>query len=162
MNEPTTADGCNDAPEQQKSLTLAANDLAPSEARSFTRDVLTAWEFEDLMDQAVLIVSELTTNAERHGRRDERAEGASSGPQGKRDEEITLTLAVQAEVVTIEVEDNSPYAPVQRVPDQDATSGRGLWLVSAMADSWTTRPTEDGTGKRVLAFISRPEPGVAS
>ncbi|MDX3435587.1 ATP-binding protein [Streptomyces stelliscabiei] len=162
MNEPRTAADCNDAPDQQKSLTLVANDLAPGEARSFTRDVLTAWQFEDLMDQAVLIVSELTTNAERHGRRNEGAEGASSGSQGKGGEEITLTLAVQADVVTIEVEDNSPYAPVQRAPEQDATSGRGLCLVSAMADGWTTRPTEDGTGKRVLAFISRPEPSVAS
>ncbi|MFD0441274.1 ATP-binding protein [Streptomyces chartreusis] len=159
MNEPNTVDGCNDAPEQQKSLTLAANDRAPSAARSFTRDVLTAWGLEDLMDQAVLIVSELTTNAELHGRR---AEDASSGSQGIRDEEITLTLAVQADVVAIEVEDNSPYAPVRRVPEQYGTSGRGLCLVSAMADSWTTRPTEDGTGKRVLAFISRSEPSVAS
>ena len=162
MNEPTTVDGCNDAPEQQKSLTLAANDRAPGAARCFTRDVLTAWGLEELMDQAVLIVSELTTNAESHGRRKENAGGASSGLQGKKDEEITLTLAVQAQVVTIEVEDNSPCAPVQRVPEQYGTSGRGLWLVSAMADSWTTRPTEDGTGKRVLAFLSRPEPSVAS
>ncbi|MFE2578878.1 ATP-binding protein [Streptomyces sp. NPDC059378] len=162
MNEPKTANGCNDALEQQKSLTLTANDRAPSEARSFTRDVLTAWAFEDLMDQAVLIVSELTTNAERHGRRDGIAEGASSGSQDKQDEEITLTLAVQADVVTIEVEDNSPCAPVPRFPEQDAASGRGLCLVSAMADSWTTRPTEDGNGKRVLAFVSRPGPSVAS
>lgn len=47
---------------------LAANDRAPGKARSFTREALTAWGVEDLLDQAVLIVSELTTNAERHGR----------------------------------------------------------------------------------------------
>lgn len=31
------------APERQKSLTLAADDRAPGRARSFTRQALTAW-----------------------------------------------------------------------------------------------------------------------
>lgn len=53
------------APEHQQSLTLVANDRAPGRARSFTRQTLRAWGAEDLMDDAVLIVSELTTNAER-------------------------------------------------------------------------------------------------
>ncbi|MFC8660639.1 ATP-binding protein [Streptomyces sp. NPDC057199] len=162
MNQPQARDDYIDAPEYQESLTLAANDRAPGAARSFTRDVLTAWGMGDVLDDAVLIVSELTTNAERYGRASGAAEDDRSADQGEGDEEITLTLVVQANVVAIEVEDNSSQAPVQRGPDPDATSGRGLWLVSAMADSWTMRSTEDGAGKRVLAFIRRPEPIVAS
>ena len=162
MNEPKAAEEYDGVTEQHKSMTLAANDSAPRVARSFTRDVLTAWGLEDMMDQAVLIVSELTTNAERHGRRSEDGEDTSSGSPDKASEEITLTLAVQADVVAIDVEDNSPYAPIQQIPGQYATSGRGLCLVSAMADSWTTRPTADGTGKRVSAFISRAESSAAS
>jgi anti-sigma regulatory factor (Ser/Thr protein kinase) len=162
MNPSQFQDECFDTPEHQKSLTLAANDSAPRMARSFTRDALSAWGLADLLDDAVLIVSELTTNAERYGRACEAPARDLSTGQGGRNEEITLTLMVQADVVTIEVEDNSPYAPVEQAADEDAINGRGLHLVSAMADSWTTRPTEDGSGKRVLAFIRRPEPTPAS
>ncbi|MEV0469635.1 ATP-binding protein [Streptomyces prunicolor] len=162
MNRSQVQDDWVDSPEHQKSLTLAADDSAPRMARSFTRDALGAWGLDDLLDDAVLIVSELTTNAERYGRSGEAPGRDRSAGQGERNEEITLTLMVQADVVTIEVEDNSPHAPVEQAADEDSISGRGLRLVSATADSWTTCPTEDGTGKRVLAFIRRPEPTPAS
>ncbi|SNX88527.1 anti-sigma regulatory factor (Ser/Thr protein kinase) [Streptomyces sp. TLI_55] len=162
MNQPQVRDDCADTPEHQKSLTLPADDSAPRMARSFTRDALSAWGLEDLLDNAVLIVSELTTNAERYGRASQAPESDRPKGQDERDEEITLTLLVQADVVTIEVEDNSPHVPVERAADEDAINGRGLHLVSAMADSWTTCPTEDGTGKRVFAFIKRPEPTPAT
>lgn len=149
-----------DAPEQQTSLRLAANDRAPGRARSFTRNALTAWGAGDLLDQALLIVSELTTNAERHGR----APNASCVLPAIADcepvDEITLTLALQEGVVGIEVEDKSPQPPVPRIPSLYAISGRGLCLVSAMADVWTACPLKDGSGKRVIAFIKRAEPPV--
>lgn len=162
MNQSQAQDDWGDTPEYQKSLTLAANDRAPRMARSFTRDALSAWGLDDLLDDAVLIVSELTTNAERYGRACKAPARDRFTGQGERNEEITLTLMVQADVVTIEVEDNSPHAPVEQAADEDSISGRGLHLVSATADSWTTCPTENGTGKRVLAFIRRPEPTPAS
>ncbi|NEB01857.1 ATP-binding protein [Streptomyces sp. SID13726] len=158
MNQPQVCDDYADTPEHQKSLTLTADEHAPRMARSFTRDALSAWGLDDLLDDAVLIVSELTTNAELYGRTSEALKKQRPKGQSEREEEITLTLVVQADVVTIEVEDNSPHLPVEQAADEDATNGRGLHLVSAMADSWTTCPTEDGTGKRVLAFIKRPEP----
>ncbi|GAA3368434.1 hypothetical protein GCM10020367_06760 [Streptomyces sannanensis] len=151
-----------DAPEHQKSLTLIANDRASGVARSFTRDALTAWGLEDLLDRAVLIVSELTTNAERHGRscRGTAEDRPEAGDE--EDEQITLTLAVQAGVVGIAVEDNSSELPMPRISSLYATSGRGLCLVSATADVWTAYPKEDGSGKRVIAFVKRPEPTVTS
>ncbi|MEU6230521.1 ATP-binding protein [Streptomyces sp. NPDC047042] len=143
------------APTHQASLTLVADDKAPRAARSFTRSALAAWDMEDLLDRTVLIVSELTTNAERHGRRPAWQEPPGGTGQDSA-EQITLTLAVQADLVGIEVEDNSPLLPMPRASSPQDTSGRGLQLVSAAADVWMVRPNEDGTGKRVLAFVQRP------
>ncbi|MFF4835156.1 ATP-binding protein [Streptomyces sp. NPDC001315] len=146
-------DGVIAAPEEQKSVTLAANDRAPGTARSFTRDVLTAWGAEDLVERSVLIVSELTTNAERHGRS---AREAVSLPGAGGTRNITLTLALRADAVSIEVEDSSPKLPIPAVSfNPYSTSGRGLCLVSYAADVWVALPKEDGSGKRVLALVQR-------
>ncbi|MFB6631322.1 ATP-binding protein [Streptomyces sp. NPDC056362] len=145
------------APQYQKSLTLSADDTAPGTARCFARDVLTAWRAEDLLDPVVLIVSELATNAERHGSRLAHQDGVEAAKHGRHRDEITLTLALQASVVGIEVEDNSPEPPAPRIASPYATSGRGLLLVSAVADAWTACPKRDGSGKRVIAFVRRPE-----
>ncbi|MET8507247.1 ATP-binding protein [Streptomyces sp. NPDC004787] len=146
-----------DAPQHQKSLTLAADDTAPGTARAFTREALIAWGVEDLLDHVVLIVSELATNAERHGRRVVHHGHMGQAKQDPHPNEITLTLALQAGVVGIEVEDNSPEPPVPRIASPYATGGRGLLLVSAMADAWTTCPKQNGSGKRVIAFVKRPK-----
>ncbi|MEU8617227.1 ATP-binding protein [Streptomyces sp. NPDC048623] len=149
-----------DAPEHRTSLTLPGDELAPSRARSFTRAALIAWGVEDLLDETVLIVSELTTNAEQHGRRPAEPDNWPSAAD-RNLEEITLTLALQADVVGIEVEDNSPEPPVPRIASPYATGGRGLLLVSALADAWTACPKQDGSGKRVIAFVQRPESSIA-
>ncbi|WP_137992047.1 ATP-binding protein [Streptomyces vilmorinianum] len=104
-----------DAPEHRTSLTLPADELAPSRARSFTRAALIAWGVEDLLDETVLIVSELTTNAEQHGRRPAEPDDWPSAADRNVDE-ITLTLAFQADIVGIEVEDNSPEPPSRGSP----------------------------------------------
>ncbi|GGT14806.1 hypothetical protein GCM10010222_66060 [Streptomyces tanashiensis] len=145
-----------DAPAHRTSLTLPADELAPSRARSFTRAALIAWGAEDLLDEVVLVVSELTTNAEQHGRQPAEPDNWPSAADRNLDE-ITLTLAFQAGVVGIEVEDNSPEPPVPRIASSYSTSGRGLLLVSALADAWTACPKRDGSGKRVIAFVKPPE-----
>lgn len=131
--------------------------LAPGTARAFTREALIAWGVEDLLDHVVLIVSELATNAERHGRHVEHHGNIGQAKQDPRRDEITLTLALQAGVLGIEVEDNSPEPPAPKIASPYATGGRGLLLVSAVADSWTVCPKQDGSGKRVIAFVTRPE-----
>ncbi|MEV0929233.1 HAD-IA family hydrolase [Streptomyces phaeochromogenes] len=147
-----------ESPEHRVSFTMVSDDRAPGAARTFTREMLSVWGLEDLMDRTVLIVSELTTNAERHG-------GASSGTERPSDangrvvaEHITLTLAAQSGIVGIEVEDNSPLPPIPRTSGPDSLDGRGLLLVIAEADAWTACPNEDGSGKRVLAVVKRREP----
>ncbi|MEW1722085.1 ATP-binding protein [Streptomyces sp. NPDC093109] len=132
--------------ELREALTLNSDDLAPRAARSFTRKVLTDWGFDELADRALLIVSELTTNARHHGRTKPESEA----------ELITLTLAVvQDGVVDIELADNSPEPPTPRVSGPGAVDGRGLLLISAEADAWTVRLNEDGSGKTVRAVLTR-------
>ena len=116
---------------------------------------------EDLLDHVELIVSELATNAERHGRRGVHHGGIDLAKQNPHQGEITLTLALQAGVVGIEVEDDSPEPPVPQIASPYATGGRGLLLVSAVADAWTACPKQDGIGKRVIAFVKRPEISIA-
>jgi len=146
-----------ESPEYRVSFTMVSDDRAPGAARTFTRETLSAWGLEDLMDRSVLIVSELTTNAERHGGTPGDTERPADANGQVVAEHITLTLAAQNGIVGIEVEDNSPLPPRPRVSGPDSLDGRGLLLVTAEADAWTACPNEDGSGKRVLAVVKRRE-----
>ncbi|QWZ10093.1 ATP-binding protein [Nocardioides panacis] len=95
-----------------------------SDARSVTRArTLIAQRLIGLPDESVevvlLLVSELVTNAVRHG----------SGPVG-------LHVAWGNGTVRVEVHDQSPEWPVVRAVDRDALDGRGLILVDGLATGW--------------------------
>lgn len=154
---PATTANLRKSPEHRMSLTMVSNDRAPSSARTFTRERLSAWGLEDLLDRTVLIVSELTTNAERHGGTPSDTEHPAESKSQMMAERITLTLSAQDGIVGIEVEDNSPLPPIPRATGPDSLDGRGLLLVTAEADAWTAYPNEDGSGKRVLAVVKRRE-----
>ena len=57
-------------PLRRDRLTLAPVPTAPARARRFAAEVLTLWAVPDLMDEAVLIVSELVTNGLQHAHSD--------------------------------------------------------------------------------------------
>lgn len=82
-----------------------------------------------LLDDALLLTSELVTNAVRHG----------SG-------EITCRLWAGPEVVRLEVTDADPRLPHPVEADIGAESGRGLQIVDTVASRWgaTTTGTEGG------------------
>lgn len=88
-------------------------------ARGFVRDRLTSWEANDHLESALVITSELVTNAVLHART-----------------AITLRVEVKGPTVRIEVFDENPRLPVVAPCPPDATSGRGLALVTALATSW--------------------------
>lgn len=96
-------------------------------ARQFVRDRLEAWEATDHLDEAVLIASELVTNAVLHARTS-----------------ISLRLICRGPRVRIEVFDENTRLPVQSACPPDATSGRGLALVGALAGSWGIDHGPDG------------------
>jgi anti-sigma regulatory factor (Ser/Thr protein kinase) len=98
-------------------------------ARSFVRQSLGSLP---VPDEAVLLTSELCTNALQH---------TSSGSGG------TFTLTVVREVgrARIEVRDGgSPRDPVTQPPDADSEGGRGLELVEVLADHWGYRGNQNG------------------
>lgn len=99
----------------------------------------------DANDALSLIAAELTANAVRHGR----VEG--------RDFRVRLIEAASG-VVRIEVTDTraercpSPGDPCE--PPADEESGRGLLLVSRLADGWGVLPRRSGgPGKTVWAEV---------
>ncbi|MGW7491277.1 ATP-binding protein [Streptomyces sp. NPDC054786] len=96
-------------------------------ARQFARTALTDWGLGHLADDVLLCVSELATNALLHG-----------VPPG-RGYRLWLSQAEDG-LLRVEVHDSGdgePRAPVPYDGDGDeGESGRGLLLVSALADAW--------------------------
>jgi anti-sigma regulatory factor (Ser/Thr protein kinase) len=114
-------------------------------ARLELHKALLDWGLSGLEDSAVLVLSELLTNAGRHAR-------VSPG------REIETHYVPLPSGVRIEVHDASPDRPEQRTPDPDACGGRGLVLVAALADTWGIDNRRDGPGKLVWAELSLQPP----
>ncbi|MGW6566816.1 ATP-binding protein [Streptomyces sp. NPDC054975] len=109
-------------------------------ARDFARKVLAEWNLDARADDVLLCVSELATNALLHG-----------VPPGRG---YALHLALKDPVLRtlrIEVHDSGDGTPVLREPGDE--SGRGLLLVSSLADRWGVR--ERNPGKIVWCEFTR-------
>ncbi|WP_327238112.1 ATP-binding protein [Streptomyces sp. NBC_01317] len=89
----------------------------------------------DQVDDATLVVSELVTNATRHGR---------SG--------CRLQLSVDRGRVTVEVHDNSPLRPRISTADTMAEGGRGMTLVRELSRRLSVLGAPGG-GKTVQAVL---------
>ncbi|MGI5458219.1 ATP-binding protein [Streptomyces sp. CA-249302] len=92
-------------------------------AREFTRETLTAWSLDARTDDVLLCVSELTTNALLHG-----------APPG-RGFALRLTLHPDG-VLRTEVHDSGPGELRFGDMSPDSEHGRGLLLVTLLADKW--------------------------
>ena len=109
---------------------------APRHARRFTRRTLRAWGVVRELDTALLIVSELVTNAIVH------TEG-----------QVRLELTLVNNRLRIAVGDASPRTPVKPpAVGWEATGGRGIMLVQAVSDAWGTLPVSGG--KQVWSEIT--------
>jgi hypothetical protein len=86
---------------------------------------------------ALLVVSELVTNAIRHG-------GAP----------IELRLRHEPHQLVITVSDGAVTLPAPRDMDPTSAWGRGLHLVEAVTDRWGAHPI--GAGKTVWAIVPLP------
>ncbi|MER6414385.1 SpoIIE family protein phosphatase [Streptomyces humidus] len=102
---------------------------ASRHARRFTRRTLRAWGVtETAMDAALLVVSELVTNALVH----------TGGP-------VRLDITLIGSRLRVAVTDASARTPVKPTdPGWEATGGRGILLVEAMSDAWGTVPVSGG------------------
>ncbi|MFE2600547.1 ATP-binding protein [Streptomyces sp. NPDC059396] len=111
-------------------------------ARMELRKALADWGLSALEDSAVLILSELLSNASLHAR---------VSPE----QVIETRYFRSSGGLRIEVHDGSPVRPQRRVPDPEASDGRGLLLVGALADEWGVADRA-GPGKVVWASLSVP------
>lgn len=93
---------------------------------------------ESVVDDAVLILSELLSNACRHGRPLGHAEIG--------DGDIRAAWRVdQAGGLTVEVTDGGgPTRPIPSTPSVTAHGGRGLNIISSLAQDWGVRDSASG------------------
>jgi Histidine kinase-like ATPase domain len=131
-------------------LTLGALKTAPACARLHVNVVLHEWNLGQLVDAAVMVTSELVTNAIL----------ASRGPRQHvfptrlGTPVVHLRLLSDAVRLVIEVWDQVPEAPVMRQADAADESGRGLMLVEALSAQWGCGIAQGWPGKVVWAVIA--------
>ena len=117
--------------------TLPRDPRSSAAARRFVEEALRRWDCAELLDSVELLVSELVTNAVVHGR-----------------SKADVAVLLAPESLRVEVSDSSPEAPAPRDVDDDATSGRGMALVEALASAWGVVPRPGG--KTVWFELPRP------
>ncbi|MGX1761960.1 ATP-binding protein [Streptomyces lydicus] len=127
---------------------LMVDSQAPAEGRRFTSSTLCGWGMCQLVDNAEIIVSELLSNALRHGTPRSSAHRHEARP-------LWLGLLRQKGTVLCAVCDHSAQVPVLRRTGVLATSGRGLHIIDCLSGSWGFTPPTPA-GKAVWATISSP------
>ncbi len=107
----------------------------PLARRVLTRELREGDTPQDAVDEVAVVVSELLGNAVRH-----------AAPLGCGD--LLLRWRVTSRAVEVEVVDGGGGGV--RVPqaDEEATSGRGMHIVSTIADAWGT--SDDGHGQHAV------------
>ncbi|MFB7632574.1 ATP-binding protein [Streptomyces sp. NPDC056149] len=119
---------------------LTADGQAAAEARRFTHTTLSGWNLKPVVDNALLVVTELLTNALRYG-----LTKPAGPPRDAAPHPLWLGLLRCRDLVLCTVCDHSPDVPVLREPDHLAQSGRGLHIIDCLSSSWGwTTPTADG------------------
>lgn len=122
------------------------------DAREFATATLADWGLRTHEDGVCLLVSELVTNAQRHGspgrsltgRRRAGDPGELPEPTAVSSRAPVLTLRRGSSALWIEVADADLRLPRLRHAGDDDEGGRGLLLVDVLAARWGARPAPDG------------------
>jgi anti-sigma regulatory factor (Ser/Thr protein kinase) len=109
----------------------------PGQARRVVADCADRLGLAEVGDDLVLLVSEMVTNAVRHG----------TPP-------VLLEVASDEDTVIVAVGDGSAQPPLPRAADLDAEGGRGMALLDLLAARHGVR--SDPPGKTVWAAVRRP------
>jgi anti-sigma regulatory factor (Ser/Thr protein kinase) len=125
-------------PVQHRRLRLAPRRTVVREARQFAAETLRDWRLTRQLDPAVLVVSELVTNAVLHA--------ATT---------LRVALSNADGCVRVAVSDHDDLAPEARDAQssaRDGMNGRGLLLVQAVSRSWGVFPSRV-PGKTVWSVL---------
>lgn len=126
-----------DIEEPRAERSFPADVASAASARRFVETTLARWGCEDFRDDALLLVSELVTNAATH---------ANSS--------CDVVVTHLADGIRIEVQDHdASHAPVQQPFDVTAQNGRGLLIVERVAAEWGTEMRPSG---KVVWFVLDP------
>jgi DNA-binding NarL/FixJ family response regulator len=107
-------------------------------ARRFVTGKVTEWKVEPILDDALLVVSELAANAITH---------AESG--------CRIRLSLNPATLRIDVIDTGTGTPEPQPASSTEEHGRGLLLVAALTTAWGLEIVP-GEGKLVWAELARP------
>jgi CheY-like chemotaxis protein/anti-sigma regulatory factor (Ser/Thr protein kinase) len=121
----------------QTALQLDGSLTSAREARAFTAATLDDWGVADIVDDVLLVVTELVNNAVTH---------ALSACE--------LRISVSPLSLRIEVSDEGAGTPDPLPPSSTRNHGRGLHLVDALTAAWGFESREGG-GKMVWAELLR-------
>jgi anti-sigma regulatory factor (Ser/Thr protein kinase) len=116
---------CEDTPRAEQWLPMS--DEAPALARQFLRSASCATHHSAVVEDAVLLVSELVTNSLQHG-----------GPP------LVVAVDCDDETLQVRVRDGSSTRPTPRDAAHADERGRGLALVSTLSADWGVDPDADG------------------
>lgn len=108
-------------------------------ARAFVASAVSTWSLDGVGDVAVLLASEVVTNAVRHARTPYR-----------------LSVEFVPPELMIAVVDGSDQLPEPGPAGPDAEDGRGLFLLDQLAQRWGARVQESG-GKILWFTLDCPE-----
>ena len=124
----------------EATLILDHDRRSPAAARRFVSATLSVWGCSLVADEALLVTSELITNAIVH---------ASSSPE--------LVLRFTGTALHVEVRDRSTASPTPHDAEPGDVGGRGLAMIDRIASAWGVTPIAGG-GKAVWVDLNC-EPG---
>lgn len=109
-------------------VVLGPDPQSAAAARDFLRCTCLQWGLEATLEAALLVVSELVTNAVVHAR-----------------SQVTVRLRLRSDHLLVEVEDEDDRLPVlHKHTDWEALGGRGLTLIDALSARWGSQPCPFG------------------
>ena len=121
---------------------LATGPAAAAEARRRVRAAIQSWQVPVDPDTAVLLTSELVTNAVRH----------------EAGQAVMLVVTCARGQLRVDVHDTSPSWPAVADVPADAETGRGLLLVETLSDEWGFYRTPAGKAVYFMLALQPDQP----
>ncbi|MFW5419868.1 ATP-binding protein [Nocardiopsis sp. CNT-189] len=149
LRAPVPAGGAPECRTEDVLFELPADQGAPAAARRVGTELLSGWGLSEAAGGVELVLSELVTNALRHGLPSGAAVNVLSYGYGN---VIRVRLLRRDSEVVCAVHDPGERVPAPREPDLMLETGRGLHLVDCFSRSWGVVLTPP-SGKYVWALF---------